>query len=249
MNDIEKEYYNQNDFWEKHWGNIEEVRVKEITKMIPSRAKSLLDVGCGSGALINSLNLKRVVGVDIAEQALKYVKKEKALASAESLPFREKTFDIVTCSEVLEHLEDSVFLKAVKEIERVAKDYILITVPNQENLKRSSVFCPSCKRMFHPYFHVRSFDKKKLANVFNKFKLLEIKESGPSQPYVPDFLVKVLRKVEKPSPLGTSICPFCGYKGRDVEDNPGIISLVKSKARVFFPKKKRWLFALYKCAE
>jgi len=253
MKDIEKEYYNQENLWNVDFLDIrvERERIETIIKMIPENLKSVLDVGCGSGGVINSLPHAKRVGVDISREALKHVKTEKVLAAANNLPFGEKSFDMVICSEVLEHLEDDEFSDALQEIERVAKNYVLITVPNNENLKRSSVFCLSCQQMFHPYFHLRSFDKKKLANIFTRFKAIKIKESGPSRPFCPDFLVRVLRKVEKPKPLKTSICPFCGHKGQDIAENSssGIFSLIKLKARVFFPKKKRWLFALYKCAE
>lgn len=45
------------------------------------------------------------------------------------MPFCDHSFDIVICTEVLEHLEKPG--AALKELKRVAKKFILITVPHE----------------------------------------------------------------------------------------------------------------------
>ena len=105
------------------------------------RPKTVLDVGCGRGFYLKALTLypfiKKIYGVDINKL---YIAKAKSLigdkrviikiASIESLPFSENTFDCVISSEILEHIPD--VDKGLKEINRVLKPggTLLITVPN-----------------------------------------------------------------------------------------------------------------------
>jgi len=100
-------------------------------------AKKVLDAGCGEGFVIERLNkdwAAEFMGLDIEEDALKIAKEKNPQvsfqqASVYQLPFRDKSFDLVILSEVLEHLEDPA--KALEEIKRVAKDYTLISVPHE----------------------------------------------------------------------------------------------------------------------
>ena len=72
--------------------------------------QTILDVGCGNGAFINTIastflnKFDRIVGVDSGIAALKYVKVEKYNVSISRLPFKNKSFDLVTFLEVLERL-------------------------------------------------------------------------------------------------------------------------------------------------
>lgn len=79
----------------------------------------ILDVGCGENKISSDaigIDLAVAPGVDI-------------IASAECLPFREKSFDYVVASEVLEHLDDVDL--AVTEACRVMQDAgeLLTTTP------------------------------------------------------------------------------------------------------------------------
>lgn len=97
---------------------------------------SILDAGCGEGFILKILYEnkigKKLEGIEYSNDALKigkglhpYLNLKKG--SIYSLSYKNDQFDIVLCTEVLEHLEDPV--KALKEIERVSKKYVLITVP------------------------------------------------------------------------------------------------------------------------
>lgn len=76
----------------------------------------VLDVGCGEGNLIAKLPLCRAFGVDVEPQILK---RGGVAAQGEALPYRDGTFDVVFCSEVIEHVPDPDRL--VAEIRRVLK--------------------------------------------------------------------------------------------------------------------------------
>jgi ubiquinone/menaquinone biosynthesis C-methylase UbiE len=66
--------------------------------------------------------------------AISVSKKEKTVVnyrvgSIYKLPYKDKAFDLVMACEVLEHLSKSG--RALKEIKRVAKKNVIITVPNE----------------------------------------------------------------------------------------------------------------------
>lgn len=110
----------------------------EIKKIMP---KKVLDAGCGRGFYINSLTnfdfIEEIHGVDIVDKYLKIAKKNSLdnrikirKADIYSLPYPNNYFDVIVCSEVLEHLAWD--KKALFELKRVLKPSgtLLITVPN-----------------------------------------------------------------------------------------------------------------------
>ena len=100
--------------------------------------ESALDVGCGEGFTLNKLlenNIgKRLEGVDFQKIAIDIGKKlhpELILKQGNiyKLEYKNNSFDLVMETEVLEHLEDP--KKGLKELIRVSKKYLLLSVPNE----------------------------------------------------------------------------------------------------------------------
>lgn len=96
----------------------------------------VLDAGCGSGALLADLAATgaAVSGIEpdtgaCARAQARRVGEVRAAALA-SLPFEDGAFDLITCLDVLEHVDDD--LAALRELRRVtARDgRLLVTVPN-----------------------------------------------------------------------------------------------------------------------
>ena len=97
--------------------------------------KSLLDVGCGDGNLCEAIAAEfpaaRVVGTDISEAAIADNRKRAGRceyrvldATQEALPER---FDVVLCSEVIEHIEDD--RAAAANLAKMSGRWLLVTVP------------------------------------------------------------------------------------------------------------------------
>ena len=112
-------YYSQN-------GKISCRDIAEQIKDIPYKA--LLDVGCGTGFLIDMLagqKAARYCGVDLSGEMIR-VAKGKAIpgaefieGSADKLPYPDESFDIVTCSQSFHHYPYPE--KAMQEAKRVLK--------------------------------------------------------------------------------------------------------------------------------
>jgi len=268
MEDYKKKYYEQSCCWDYDYlqNAAEKTRVEEIINNIPSDIHSVLDVGCGSGAFIDVLirtfpyKLDRLLGLDSSFEALRHVKSEKIHGNINNLSFRNNSFDFVSCFEILEHLPLEEFRKGILELQRVSRKYIMITVPNNQDLEQSLVICPECQCWFNPYFHMRSFDKNILLNLFENFKLIKTKEIGPTVKNLVHnrLLFLFYHSWRKTLPPVTSICPQCGYqrKGefKNLNNNKSSIHLSSSFLSLFIPliklispirEKKRWLLALY----
>ena len=88
----------------------------------------VLDIGCGFTA-----HEKANVVCDVQDLSNFYKDKKFVKLNDKKLPFRDKEFDFVIASHVIEHVEDVTFF--IKELERVSsKGYIELPTPLEDNL-------------------------------------------------------------------------------------------------------------------
>ncbi|MDP7115612.1 MAG: class I SAM-dependent methyltransferase [Candidatus Woesearchaeota archaeon] len=108
----------------KLYNLIRNYRWNWVKKTINKNSKSILDIGCYD--LFFSNNLKKM-GYEVTSVDLEPRKKEIQKQSIENLTYKDNSFDITLCLEVLEHTKDPV--KAISELKRVAKNQLIISVP------------------------------------------------------------------------------------------------------------------------
>ena len=138
-----EKYYRYGEDWITRY--LHRQRVDRLAEVISkySEDATALDVGCGSGiytVLLAAENLL-TVGIDVSRKALltarEWAESEGIRnrvhlinCSAESLPLRNNSFDLIVCSELIEHLD--IPEKGVKEISRVLNcgANAILTVPN-----------------------------------------------------------------------------------------------------------------------
>lgn len=127
----------------------------------------VLDYGCGAGRFLALLS--DGVGVEISEAAVERARANlpgvdvRLLEEDGTIPAGHGEFDLVWCSEVLEHIPDVGF--ALSEIRRVLKPdgRALITVPNHSRWRTAFVALTRFDAHFDPLGqHVRFFTRRSL---------------------------------------------------------------------------------------
>ena len=159
----------------KHRNNdcVEETDANMILASLGQKG-AVLEVGAGIGTLAIRLAQEgfEVTAVDVSSEALRRAQENASAQKvsiewkegfAESLPFKDKSFDYVTCCHTLEHVKD--LSKAVSELKRVARKKVVILTPKQKF------------RLYAENYHTQFFDRpEKLTDAFGlkKFDCKEI---------------------------------------------------------------------------
>jgi ubiquinone/menaquinone biosynthesis C-methylase UbiE len=136
--DIDEKAYNSDICVQKYFQRRKTSSIKKLLNV--SDGDVVLDIGCGSGVQLKSLDAKSpkiLIGTDINHNALQYAKNknipntEFIQCNAEYLPFKTNTIDKIICAELIEHLSNPEYM--LNESKRVLKGdgSIVITTPNE----------------------------------------------------------------------------------------------------------------------
>lgn len=116
--------------------NLGQRAVLATTSQALSGCQSVLDVGCGTGSILEALpRLSHSVGLDAHVPALRAsrersVHDEYVEAHATEMPFADNSFDAVIMFDLIEHLVPSAGGAALREAERVARLRVVVFTPN-----------------------------------------------------------------------------------------------------------------------
>jgi SAM-dependent methyltransferase len=131
----------------------------------------VLDLGCGAGRFVAALGDAGAepVGVELAEAALERARRNvpgadlRLVAPDGSLPLGHGEVDVVWCSEVLEHVPDTIaFLTEVRRV-LARGGRLLVTVPDHGRLKRTLIALAHYDAHYDPLGqHVRFYTRRSL---------------------------------------------------------------------------------------
>jgi len=117
----------------------------------------VLDLGCGEGhfaAAAAQAGAGEVVGVDVAAEAVRRARARHPAVRFErvggELPAPDASFDLVWCSEVLEHVLDTAsFLSEARRVLRTG-GLLLVTTPAHGRVRRLALALAGWERHFDP---------------------------------------------------------------------------------------------------
>jgi SAM-dependent methyltransferase len=138
-------------------------------------ADPVIDVGCGNGALLDALLARgfSCTGIDSSEISVRNVIERlqaqrgfrgALTGSVDRLPLADGQAGTALLVEVIEHLDGPTLERALAELHRVVRagGFLIVTVPNQEDLPAAMVACPECGCRFHRMQHLRSLSPQSL---------------------------------------------------------------------------------------
>lgn len=246
-------YYENPAIWApERYKTTDSARVQWVAQWLPSNTTSVLDVGCGNGLLTDQLpRTVQAVGIDRSQAALRQMNGVRCQADGIAMPFPDGAFDAVVCLEVLEHLPYPAYSSVLREIDRLARHSVLITVPYCEDRRLAQVTCPSCACRFHPYNHVRSFTRNDLGTLFPPALHLKLVRATGILPVKRLLFGRLRLAIGRARGRGKSfpwyaVCPQCGYHREEASsraETPASTSWIKK----LWPRQRSfvWWIALY----
>ena len=162
-------------------GTIEEDRLQsenatiELIRKYSQVDNLIFDAGIGLTRLLEHFPELRRYGIDLSFGYLEEGQKkgiEVGYALIEEMPYKEETFDIVVCTDVLEHVID--LNLAVRKILSVLRtgSFLIIRTPFQEDLS----WYVSEENPYE-YAHLRNFDENSLRLLFERVFDCEVIET------------------------------------------------------------------------
>ena len=204
-----------------------------------SQLATFADIGCAEGYYIGRVAAiysdVRCVGADIARTYVKKAKKsvkrsnvDFTVCDIENLPFKERCFDIVLCSEVLEHVPNH--RKAFAELYRIARKYLVISFPGHSYIHKVISKANVLKRLVNNVIpdvgHVSEitvYDIKSLLKTYNYKASTEIKIGGA----LPLQLYKIIPCVKLVDVIDNMACKILKHFGATDYVTTHVMKMVK----------------------
>ena len=171
--------------------NLNETRMQAVVETVRELgAKSVVDMGCGEGKLLQYLwkesTLQKILGIDVSYRSLELAQKrlhmdglhdkqkERLQVMQSSLTYRDQRlegFDTATCIEVIEHLDTfrlDAFARVLFQFARPKS--IILTTPNREyNVKFSGLPVGQMRHKDHRFEWTRAEFRNWAENAAQRF--------------------------------------------------------------------------------
>lgn len=192
----------------------EQLRIGDLLNLVPEKGDSALDVGARDGYISALLtkSFQTVTALDLSKPDVKHDQIHCVRGDVTSLGFPDDSFDLVLCTEVLEHLPQDCVTKACLELARVAKTHLLVGVPYKQDIRVGRTTCGACGKKNPPWGHINTFDEERLRFLFPDLVVKDISYIGQNDAGT-NFLSAFLMDLAG-NPYGTyadgEVCGHCG---------------------------------------
>lgn len=175
---VPPDYYERgiaSNLFQKAWHNR---KWRLIERILNNSYKNILDVGCASGwltaRLVKIFPKAKVIGLDVSSLMIDYGKKiypeiEFVCADAHQLPFPDGSFDLIVCTETLEHVVNP--LNVLSEIKRCLSSNGEAIISMDSGTLLFKIVWALWKKVKGRVWndaHLHKFNKKKLENLIKK---------------------------------------------------------------------------------
>jgi len=129
----------------------------KLSEKKPGNISTLIDIGCGRGDFAMQMaqrypHLTKIYGCDFSKETLSIARQNAASlknitfweADLLDMPFEDKQFDVAICINVLHHIHKDNLAKAVGQLSRVTRKYLILEIKNDDNF-------------YYHYIHPKSF--------------------------------------------------------------------------------------------
>ena len=171
--------------WMAYW-----YQIKEVLALSP---QNILEIGIGNKIVCNYLKSQ---GINVTTLDIDKSLDPDVIGSVTKIPFKDNHFDLVLCAQVLEHLSFEDFERALKELNRVSKKYVVLSLPHFGPMVKLSLKFPFIKEV---KFAIKLYFP--LSHKFDGQHHWEIGKKG----YSPSKIKKILKKYFK---LKKDFIPF-----------------------------------------
>jgi hypothetical protein len=230
----------------------EQERLQKTFDALPDDVSTGLEIGFYDLRVTDILRKKiALVSIDLPKKVSSHYGYNLAFADIQALPFNDSTFDIVICTEVLEHLPKKVLLQGVKELQRVSRKYVLVSVPYKQRVWNEIFKCAHCGFTGNRMGHLHYMDDDSLVLLFEGATPEKSELIGTISGYAPDWLYAVANT------LGNAWCDFifgncpnCELSYHAVKPNPlgYVLQRLIWRAEHLAKPRPAWLLTLFKIA-
>lgn len=122
---------------------VEAARIRELIRLAAALpGDRVVEIGCGAGHVLQHFPAQKRTGVDLSPTMLEWARRRLGpdvmlhQGAAEHVPLPDHAFDVVLCTEVLEHVQDP--RRVMTELARIATKggRIVVSIPNEVVIDR-----------------------------------------------------------------------------------------------------------------
>lgn len=126
------------EMWETYLSSLDVILNKN------QEIRNVIDVGCGMGnfilELVNRKQFNRIIGIDFLRDTFNIARQNQELFSKVAfiegdllnIPFKDRTFDLTICLNVLHHIHYNDVEKVIQELTRLTDGFIILEIRNKK---------------------------------------------------------------------------------------------------------------------